>query len=95
MSGLGSPRLQPPARPLPAGPGAVLLEGGGFWSCDCEQLGVATFDRFVKWGYLYLLNSSGPQLLLVDTSGAPGWSSGFPEGSEGWFTLSLKFLTLS
>lgn len=52
------------------------------------------FDRFVKWGYLYLLNS-GPQLLLVDTSGAPGWSSGFPAGSEGWFILSLKFLTLS
>ena len=35
------------------------------------------------------------QLLLVDASGAFGWSSGFPAGSEGWFTLSLKFLTLS
>ena len=67
----------------------------GAFRAVTEQLGAATFDRFTKWGYLYLLNSSGPQLLLVDASGAPGWSSGFPAGSEGWFTLSLKFLTLS
>ena len=93
-SGSGSPRLQPLPAPCRLAQVQCSWKAGAFRAVT-EQLGAATFDRFAKWGYLYLLNSSGPQLLLVDASGAPGWSSGFPAGSEGWFTLSLKFLTLS
>lgn len=37
--------------------------GGRFQSCECEQSGAATFDRFVKWSYLCLPSPSRLQPL--------------------------------
>lgn len=71
MSGLGSPSSAPLPAPCQLAQVQCSWRVGAFGGCDWEQLGAAMFDRFVKWGYLYLLNS-GPQLLLVDTSGALG-----------------------